>query len=104
MDRVIPKEKFKEHGYWCEDITFLVCIPFKEFPEGLLKAFDDMIGEQDLDDGYLACEYWLPEDDSDIECFVYEFCFEDDVVSANEFFRKPLYNDMIKEVAMECAK
>lgn len=54
-----------------------------------------------MDEGYLCCEYWLPKDKTDIENFVYSFNFEDDSVSVNDFFRKPLYNDMLKELAQD---
>ena len=99
----ITKEMLKENACWYDDFNFITTIKFTDFPKGLLNGFSDLIQEKHMEDGYLCCEYWLPEDESDVENFVYEFNFEDDSVSVNEYFRDPMldYNEMIKEIAME---
>ena len=99
MNMLISKENFARNSYWLDDCTFYVAIPFKEFPTELLKKYSDLITNDDIETGYLSCEYWLPDDDCAYDRFVYNFNFDYDVVSVNEYFNKNLYNDMIKEIA-----
>ena len=87
MDKLIlTKEQLKSHVEWQDENTFTTCIKFSEFPKELINVFSDLITEQDITDGcYLCCEYWLDEN-----YFVYEFNFESDTVSVNDFFNKSI--------------
>lgn len=94
---LIAREQLKQHSSWLDKDTFITCIKFSDFPKGLLNIYKDMITEQDIIDGsYLSCEYWINED-----CYVYNFNFKYDSISVNEYFNKPLYNDMIKSIVEE---
>lgn len=101
MDTVITKEMLKDKCDWLDNKTFIATLYFKDFPKGLLELYSDLIKPEDMENGYLCCEYWLPEDETDTECFVYNFNFEYDTVSVNEYFNKSLYNDIIKELCNE---
>lgn len=101
---IITKEMLEEHAGWLDKFTFVTSLAFKDFPSGLLKSFADLIEDNDINSGYLCCEYWFPEDENDIENFVYSFIFEDDSISVNDFFKKPLYNNMVKEIAVKMGK
>jgi hypothetical protein len=96
-DMLITKEQLRKNACWQDKDTFITTLEFSEFPQGLLKAFSDLITEQDIaDGGYLCCEYWVDE-----EYFVYNFNFEADTISVNEFFNKPLYNNIMIELSKE---
>lgn len=99
-NRIITKEMLGKEASWYDKKTFIASVMFKDFPKTLLDAFNDLIEEEDLEEGYLCCEYWLPEDETDTENFVYSFIFEHDSISVNDFFRKPLYNEIIKKLAL----
>src|SRR5574344_177133 len=94
---VLTKEQLKTNVTWQDKDTFLACVKFSEFSKELINAFSDLITEQDIADGsYLCCEYWTDEN-----YFVYNFNFEADTISVNEFFNKPLYNNMMIELSKE---
>lgn len=100
---IITKSMWEEHARWYDKLTFVANIEFKDCPEEFLDFYSSIILDEDMESGFLSCEYLLNEDGSESEVFMYQLFFEDDFISVNDYFRdSPFDSDaIIKEIAME---
>lgn len=86
----------KGEGSWSYDgSTYTISLLFRDFPLELLDKFKEgLIKEEDMESGFLCCEYH--EDDG---TFYYEFIYDYDNIPVNDRFNNTLWNEAVKGLA-----
>lgn len=86
-------------GYccWLDDDTFVISVAFSDLPQAFLNKFNDVITAEDMNEGYLSCEYW-----ADCGNCVYNLVFDDDTISVGNRLDLDEWNAALKNMC--CTK